>query len=90
MLSVKALALTGAIMWGGVVFLCAVGTLVWPPYGEALLDVARSIYPGFAATTGFTALLVGTAYAALDGFVLGAAFAWIYNRLAGRSGTREA
>ena len=52
--------------------------------------MARSIYPGFAATTGVTALLVGTAYAVLDGLILGAAFAWIYNRLAGRTAAREA
>ncbi len=84
-LSVKAFALTAALLWGGAIFLVDLGHMIWPGYGAAFLDMVRSIYPGYAQTTGVVALLVGTIYAFLDGLVGGAIFAWLYNALGGRT-----
>ena len=81
MLSVKATALAAGILWGACIFLVGIGNLIWPSYGTALLDLARSIYPGYAHTAGFVGVIVGTLYALLDGIVGGAVFAWLYNRL---------
>ena len=91
MVSVKGLALTGGILCAAVVFLAGLGNLIWPSYGVAMLDIARSIYPGYANTAGFWGVIAGTLYALLDGVILGALAAWLYNMFSGASGrTSEA
>ncbi len=82
-ISVKGLALAAALLWGAAVFFVELGHLIWPGYGSAFLDVVRSIYPGYAQTSGIVGLLVGTVYAFLDGLVGGAVFAGLYNAVAG-------
>ncbi len=82
-LSVKGLAVTAAILWGGAIFLTGILNLMWSGYGVAFLDMARSIYPGYASTGGFGGVIVGTLYGMIDGVVCGAIFAWLYNRLSG-------
>jgi hypothetical protein len=84
-LSVKAFALTVALLWGGAVFVVDLGHMIWPGYGAAFLEVVRSLYPGYELTTGVVALLVGTVYAFLDGLVGGAIFAWLYNAMRKRT-----
>ncbi len=79
-LSVKSLAATCAILWGAVVFLMGLAHLIWPSYGTAFLELMASIYPGYSVG-GFGSVIVGMLYAALDGGIAGALFAWIYNRL---------
>jgi hypothetical protein len=78
-LSVKGLALTAAITWAGCILCTGILNLIWPSYGAAFLDMVRSIYPGYAAMSGFVGVIVGTCYAFVDGLVCGAIFAWIYN-----------
>jgi hypothetical protein len=82
-LSLRGLALSFGILWGGCVFLVGLGNLVWPEYGTALLDIARSIYPGYGKTSGLWGVIVGTLYALLDGAIAGLIFGWLYNRLRG-------
>ncbi len=50
-----------------------------PSYGLTFLWFASSVYPGYKAEPSFVSVLIGTAYALLDGLVTGALFAWIYN-----------
>jgi hypothetical protein len=79
-LGVIRLGFTVGIIWGGAVFLVATGNLVLTGYGEAFLKVIDSIYPGYhMGQWGFGGVIVATLYAALDGFVVGIIFAWIYN-----------
>ena len=78
-LSVKGLALTGAVLWGAVVFLVGIGHLAVPSYGVAFLEVVASIYPGYSVG-GFGSVIVGTLYALVDGAIGGAVLAWLYNR----------
>jgi phosphotransferase system glucose/maltose/N-acetylglucosamine-specific IIC component len=80
-LSIKALTLAGAILWGAAVFLIGIAHLIWPSYGTAMLEAAASIYPGYTVG-GFGSVIVGTVYALLDGAIAGAVFAWLYNRFA--------
>jgi len=82
-LSVKALAVTAAILWGGCILLTGILNLIWSGYGVAFLDMVRSIYPGYAGTAGFGGVIVGTLYGVIDGAVCGAIFAWLYNGLSG-------
>ncbi len=83
-LSVKGLALTGGIVWGGAVLGLALLNLEFPSYGVAALNVIDSIYPGYHpyfSGGGFLSIPVAGLYAGLDGAAVGAIFAWVYNKL---------
>ncbi len=82
-LSIKGLALTSGILWGASILLVGVGNLIWPSYGVAFLDLARSIYPGYGSMGGFGGVIVGTLYGVADGAIAGAIFAWLYNAVSG-------
>ena len=82
-LSIGAVTITVAILWGGTVLLCGIANLIWPSYGLAFLQLAASIYPGYHATRSLGGLVVGTGYAILDGAVAGLLFGWLYNYFAG-------
>ena len=82
-LSIGAVTITVAILWGGTVLLCGIANLIWPSYGLAFLQLAASIYPGYHATRSLGGLVVGTGYAILDGAVAGLLFGWLYNSFAG-------
>jgi len=86
-LSVKGLALASAIGWGGSILIVGILNLIWSGYGVAYLDLVRSIYPGYAAISGFVGVLVGTVYGFVDGWIGGAIIAWLYNRLSGPAST---
>jgi hypothetical protein len=78
-LSVKGLALTAGLLWGGCLLVTAILNLVFPLYGFAFLHVMRSLYPGYAAESGVVGVIVLTLYGILDGAVCGALFALLYN-----------
>lgn len=71
-----------AILWALVVFLVGIANLIFPTYGVAFLQVIDSIYPGYHfGKWGFGGVLVSSAYAALDGFIMGIVFGTLYNLL---------
>lgn len=79
-LGVTRLGFTVCVVWGGLVFLIALANMVLTGYGEAFLKVIDSIYPGYhMGQWGFAGVIVATLYAALDGFIVGIIFAWLYN-----------
>ena len=78
-LSVRGLAIAGAIFWGASVLIVGLLNLLFPTYGLTFLWFVSSVYPGYKAEPSFISILIGTAYAFLDGLVGGALFAWIYN-----------
>jgi len=82
--SIKALGLTIALLWGGIVLLVGLGNLGFPGYGSAFLEVVASIYPGYHATSSIGSVLVGTLYALADGFIGGLIAGWLYNLFVGR------
>jgi len=81
-LSIRALTITVALLWGGAVLACGIANLIWPTYGVAFLQVVASVYPGYHATGSLGSVVVGTLYALLDGAVSGLLFGWLYNRFA--------
>ena len=82
-LDIKAMSITLAFIWGILaMFLTGVANLIWPPYGQAFLEVMASLYPGHTASASFGQVMVGTLYGLLDGAIAGAIFAWVYNRFA--------
>jgi O-acetyl-ADP-ribose deacetylase (regulator of RNase III) len=71
---------TGAVA-GGLALLVSLANLALPPYGQALLEVCASIYPGYEAQATAGGVVLVTAYAAVDGVFIGFTLAWLYNRL---------
>ncbi len=84
-LDVKSAAVAVAVVWGGwAMFLTGAANLIWPDYGQAFLEMMASVYPGYQATASFGQVLIGTLYGVVDGAVIGAVFAWLYNFCASR------
>ena len=84
-LRIKALSITCALVWGGMVLVIGFANLIWPTYGTAFLQVAASVYPGYRAEPSMVEVIVGTLYAVVDGFLGGLVVGWLYNLLAERS-----
>lgn len=84
-LSIRAMALTAGLIWGGALLLVGIVNLMSPAYGRAFLELCASVYPGYRAEPTFTSVIVGTLYGVVDGGIAGAVFAWLYNLFAGKS-----
>jgi hypothetical protein len=78
-LSIKGMAIASALLWGGGILCLGLIHLASPSYAESFLEGISSIYPGFHGARSFGDVLVGTAYALIDGGVGGLFFAWLYN-----------
>lgn len=86
-LDTKALTITGALLWGGAVFLVGLAQLAWPSYGRHFLELMASVYPGYHGPAGVGSVLIGTLYGVVDGGLAGLVTAWLYNKLAGQRGS---
>jgi hypothetical protein len=82
--SLKAIALAGAIVWGGAVLLVGLINLAWPGYGLNFLQMTTFVYPGFHASHTIENVLMGTLDGLVDGAVAALLFAWLYNTFADR------
>jgi hypothetical protein len=71
-ISVRSLAITSALLWGGAVLFVGLINLATPTYGAAFLQGVSSIYPGYHDSRHFLDVLVGTGYALIDGGIRGA------------------
>lgn len=78
-LSVKSLGIAAGLLWALTFVLVSVCNYVWPPYGQAFLDLMSSLYPGYTAEGSQRSIIVGTFYALFDGALGGALLAWFYN-----------
>ncbi len=85
-LSVKALALTIGILWGGAILFVGIVSLFFPGYADEFLRIVSSFYPGFDHSGSLGDLLVGTVYGLVDGAIGGVVIAWLYNLFARRIG----
>ncbi len=84
-LDLKAFAITCSLAWGfGLFFLTWWIIMLDGPTGEVTL-IGR-LYRGYSISP--TGSVIGLLWALLDGFVGGAIFAWLYNRIAGRGAAR--
>lgn len=81
-MSVKALAITSGMIWGGCLLTCGLINLKSPNYGRRFLNMMSSVYPGFHNTRDVGDVLVGAGYGFVDGTVAGALVATVYNQLA--------
>jgi hypothetical protein len=79
-LDVKAFAITATVIWGGGVFLATWWMMLTQgATGEAAL--IGKLYPGYSVSP--LGSFIGLLWAAVDGAIGGAMFAWLYNRLLG-------
>ncbi len=78
-LNIKAMAVTIGAVWGGSFLFTGLANLLAETYGLAWLELGASIYPGYNGPAGFGSVIVVTLYAMLDGAVVGAILAWVYN-----------
>ena len=81
-LSPIAIAVTAAVVWGGAILVIGGINALVPGYGEPVLALVASIYPGYDANGALGDLLLGTAYAFFDGLAGGFVFALLYNTVA--------
>src|SRR5688572_14782664 len=78
-LNIKAFALTCGLTWGIGLFLLTWWVMAFDgPTGDAAL-IGR-VYRGYDISAAGS--LIGLAWGFIDGLVGGAAFAWLYNRIA--------
>lgn len=89
-LSVRALATTSGLVWGGCMLTCGLINLVKPAYGRRFLKLMSSVYPGFHESRTLPNVLVGTGYGFVDGAVAGGVVAFLYNQFADRPGSHIA
>lgn len=78
-LSVKAVALSAAVLWALALFMVITLNMVTDSYGSEFLRVMGSIYPGYHPGTGVSSIIVGSLYAFVDAGIAGLIFAWLYN-----------
>ena len=78
-ISILPFALAAAVLCGFAVLSCALANYVWPGYAENFLHLVTSIYPGYHANGTASSVVIGTAYAVVDGAAAGAVLAWLYN-----------
>lgn len=81
-LNVKAFAITGAILCGVGLFLITWWIIIFGDVPEGSTFVGR-VYLGYSVTP--LGSIIGLAWAAVDGFIGGALFAWLYNLIASHS-----
>ena len=86
LLNVRALAVAGAVLAGALSLLVGMWHLVFPPYGQALLELWASIYSvvGYDGPDGFGSVILLTPYTMIDGAIAGGVLAWTYNLVARR------
>jgi len=78
-LSPIAFAVGAASIWGTAIFVIGAINALVPGYGEPVLALVVSLYPGYDASGALGDLLLGTGYALFDGLAAGFVFATLYN-----------
>jgi len=82
-LSLKAVTIAGALLWGGAILLVGLINLSRPGYGLNFLQLTSSVYPWFHASHTISSVVIGTIDGLVDGAVAALIFAGLYNTIAG-------
>ncbi|HSS46937.1 MAG TPA: hypothetical protein VLL03_05945 [Burkholderiales bacterium] len=80
-INITAFSLAAGLFWGGAIIVTGVANLIWPSYGQAFLELAASIYPGYHAGANIGQVIIGALYGLVDGAVGGFVFGWLYNSI---------
>jgi hypothetical protein len=77
--SIKAIAVSVALLWGGCMLLIGLINLADPSYGGAFLRMISSVYPGADTQRTLGSVLLGTIYGLVDGAIAGCLFGLLYS-----------
>lgn len=78
-LSVRAAGLAGGFLWGVSLFLVTLGATYFDFYREPIDFLLVGVYPYY--TISLQGAFLGLLWGFVDGFLGGAALAWLYNRM---------
>lgn len=78
-LNIKALGLTSGILWGVAVLLTTYWIVITDS-GGSTLALLHKFYFGYSVS--WLGGIIGLFWGFVDGFITGALFAWLYNKLA--------
>ncbi len=76
-LNIKAFGLAGGITWGLLILLLTFWFLIMGYQGSVLAKLGN-VYIGYSVT--FWGAFIGLVWGFIDGFIIGAFFAWLYNK----------
>lgn len=77
-LNQMALGLSAGILWGLGMLLLSGSSMLWG-YGTEWVDMMGTLYIG-AGSGSIVAVIIGGAWAFVDGFICAWLLAWLYNR----------
>ena len=80
-LSLKAITLSSAILWGFMMLLVGLIHMAAPSYGGDFLRMMSSVYPGADTAPNIGRVLLGTIYGFVDGAIFGCLFGFLYRAL---------
>lgn len=78
MISIKAVTLSSALMWGGAMLVVGLINLADASYGGAFLHLMSSVYPGADTTRTIGKVALGAIYGFVDGAAAGYIFSALY------------
>jgi hypothetical protein len=85
-ISLKAITLSSAILWGFAMLFVGLIHMVAPSYGGDFLRIMSSVYPGVDTAPTLGRVLLGTLYGFVDGAIAGGLFGMLYSAIAGGTG----
>ena len=88
--SLKAITISGALLWGGAILLVGLINLSRPGYGLNFLQLTSSVYFWFHASHTLSSVVIGTIDGLVDGAVAAFIFAALYNGFAGHQSHNQA
>ena len=82
-MSLKAMTLSSALLWGGAMLSVGLIHMAVPSYGGDFLRLMSSVYPGADTAPTVGRVLLGTLYGFVDGGTAGVLFGLLYRAFAG-------
>ena len=81
--SLKAITLSSAILWGFAMLFVGLIHMAAPSYGGDFLRIMSSVDPGADTAPTLARVLLGTLDGLVDGAIAGCLFGWLYSAFAG-------
>jgi len=81
-LNIKAFAITSGLVWGFAIFFLTWWIIAFDGAGGEPTVIGK-LYPGYSISAAGS--VIGFAWALVDGLIIGAVFAWLYNLVAART-----